>query len=112
MTLGCAMTMPLDLGLRSPAGTTTMSRSLPLTWTGSSLVSAATSAGSTPATPRVWIERHGRPGRRQAARPQLLGDVRRDRRQHQQQQPDRLVPAGAPGDLACRGSASAGWSAP
>ena len=49
--------------------------------------------------PRLGVDR--RPGlapRLGQPRPQLLGDVRRRRRQHEQEQPDRLVPLGQAGD--------------
>ena len=102
----------LDLRRRGIGATTIRSRSLPLTWTGISRVDSAIAAASTSGHVSVWIDVHGRPAAAAAARPELLGDVRRGRRQHQQQQADRLVPARRPRRPPCRGSGTACWSAP
>ena len=75
----------LDLLRRRVEVTTSRSRSLPSTCTGSSIVSEAASAGS--ATGQgCWWTLYGCA----AALPELLGDVRRDRRQQQQQGVDRI----------------------
>ena len=44
-----------------PTGTVTRSRSLPLTWTGTSRVSSTTAVSSTTGHDWVWIDAHGSP---------------------------------------------------
>ena len=95
-----------------PAGTTTRSRSLPLTWIGTSRVLRRATTSSNSGQRSAWIDDHSRRSAASRRAPQLLGDVRRGRRQHQQQQPDRLVPLGRARRRPCRGSASAGSPAP
>ena len=77
-----------------PTGTTIRSRTLPLTWIGTSRVSSTIAVVSTSGQLWAWID-YQFAGRGRRRRPQLLGDVRRRRRQHEQQQLDRLVPGGA-----------------
>ena len=79
------------------AATTTLSRSLPLTWTGISRVDSTTAVGSTTGHVWVWIETHGAPAaarRRLHSSSVICGAAGRE---HQQEQADGLIPFGRVG---------------